>query len=142
MESLLPLLAFPVGVVGFVGMWCLVLFLIALVGGWRGLAARYGVPALPEGSAFQFQSGRFGWLSNYNNVLTVVVTPEGVGFQPFVLFRFAHPALFVPFAAVSSAESTRLLFTRAAVIRVGAQRIVVYGRAGEAIVAAYQATRG
>lgn len=140
--SLLPLLAFPFGLVGFVALWCLVLFLIALVGGWRGLATRFGVPTLPAGTTFWMQSARFGWLANYNNVLTVVVTPDGVGFVPFVLFRVGHEPIFVPFSALSAAESTRMFFTTAAVLRIGPQRIVVYGQAGRAIVAAYQAARG
>jgi len=46
------------------------------------------------------QSGQMRWLANYNRVLTIGVSPEGLYLASMFLFRFMHPPLFVPWSEI------------------------------------------
>ena len=46
------------------------------------------------------QSGRMRWLTNYNNMLTLGVSPEGLYLASMFLFRFMHPPLLVPWSEI------------------------------------------
>ncbi len=40
------------------------------------------------------------WRVNYNNVLTIGVSPEGLYLASMFLFRFMHPPLLVPWSEI------------------------------------------
>jgi hypothetical protein len=97
---LLPVCLFPLVWVGVIG-------LISRLGGWGSLAKTYGVPALPEGKRFRFQSLiiQGGWLpGNYRSCVTLVVGEEGLGIGVLWPFRFRHPPLLIPWSDFRRAE--------------------------------------
>ena len=47
--------------------------------------------------------------TNYNGCLTVGASPAGLYLHPFVLFRFRHPALFIPWHEIR-VQRKRFLF--------------------------------
>jgi CRP-like cAMP-binding protein len=46
------------------------------------------------------QSGQMRFLTNYNNVLTLGVSPEGLFLASMFLFRFMHPPLLIPWSEI------------------------------------------
>lgn len=91
-------------------LWCGVLFLLSLVGGWRRLASEY-----PAGDvAPERQTGvwfaMFGFV-NYRGVLTVGCDGVAVTFRVLILFRPFHPPIAIPLAALRGTV-TRGFFAR------------------------------
>lgn len=82
----------------FVGFWMGVCWLIALVGGWHGLARRYRVHG-ELGATTQNTSGMLGLVS-YNGVLQVGASKDGLDLRMMVLFRAGHPPLRIPWADI------------------------------------------
>lgn len=56
------------------------------------------------------RSGRIGWLTNYNNVLTIGVSPQGLYLATMLLFRFMHPPLLIPWSAIKVHSSKGWVF--------------------------------
>jgi len=107
--SLLPLFA--------VGMWLLVVSLIAFMGGWRSLAGAYRAPdgfELDPATRFRFRSLqlRRGMLfpANYSNMMTVGLTEAGLYLEPFVLFRFQHRPLLIPWTEITDCRGGSFLW--------------------------------
>ena len=119
--------------------------LLAIVGGflvfgsllWFGITGFFGAvswkplqrqfpadrwPAFGEGERFGMQSARIGW-TNYNGVLNTVLTDEGLYLQPFKMFAFNHPPMFIPWEAVERTEPT-IMGTR--LVLMGGGSIVGY----------------
>ena len=46
------------------------------------------------------QSGQMRWLANYNNVLTLRASQQGLYLASMFLFRFMAPALLVPWSDI------------------------------------------
>jgi hypothetical protein len=46
------------------------------------------------------QSGQMRWLANYNIVLTLGVSPQGLYLASMFLFRFMQPPLLVPWSEI------------------------------------------
>jgi hypothetical protein len=82
----------------FVGLWCFVCQLIALLGGWRLLDRSYGVSSLPDGKRLRFQSigMRRVFKANYGGCLTIVVNDNGIGLAVAWMFRVGHSPLYIP----------------------------------------------
>jgi len=80
----------------FLFLWLLVAAIISLVGGWFSLAKVYRTRATFNGAKWRMQSGRMRWLANYNNVLTMGASQQGLYLASMFLFRFMHPPLLVP----------------------------------------------
>jgi hypothetical protein len=82
----------------FVGFWMGVCWLLALAGGWHGLASRYRVngDATPK---MQSISGAIGPVS-YNYVLQVGASKAGLELRVMALFRAGHPPLRIPWADI------------------------------------------
>jgi hypothetical protein len=53
-----------------------------------------------NGAKWRMQSGQMRWLANYNNVLTIGASPEGLYLASMFLFRFMHPPLLVPWSEI------------------------------------------
>jgi hypothetical protein len=62
----------------FLCLWLLVGATISFVGGWFSLAKVYGTLAPFNGAKWGMQSGRMRWLANYNNVLTLGASQQGL----------------------------------------------------------------
>ncbi len=87
------------GIILFAAWWCIIVYLLSILGGWRGLAIMYG-QALPSGGkSFSFQAGKVGIVS-YNGVLRLTVSPPGIGFSVVRIFRPGHRPFFIPWAEI------------------------------------------
>jgi hypothetical protein len=82
----------------FVGFWMGVCWLLALVGGWRTLAARYRMHDEQKPTT-QSTSGMLGLVS-YNGVLQVGASNIGLDLRVMALFRAGHPPLRIPWTDI------------------------------------------
>jgi hypothetical protein len=106
----LPLLV-SLAVIGFAivfaGLWCLVCFILAHVGGWSALAARYAAPGPPQGRRHAMVRGAVGGVE-YNGSLNVTVSGQGLHLSVIRLLKLAHPDLFIPWDAVTARQERKL----------------------------------
>jgi hypothetical protein len=84
----------------FFCLWCLVAAIVSHVGGWFSLAKLYRTRVPFNGAKWRMQSGRMRGLTNYNNVLTLGVSPEGLYLATMFFFRFMHPPLLIPWSEI------------------------------------------
>jgi hypothetical protein len=101
----------------FVGFWMGVCWLLALMGGWRGLAARYRVDSEPRPST-QRVSGMLGLVS-YNGVLELAASKMGLDLRVMMLFRAGHPPLRIPWADIRVEGESSGLFGSQTKVRLG-----------------------
>lgn len=107
MEKWLPF-AFPVL---FPIFWCFICFLLAHLGGWSALAARFRTTELPQGKMFSMQSAQVGNI-NYSSCLKFHVNDSGIFLAVFPLFRVGHPPLFIPWPEFNNFREKKILFWR------------------------------
>ncbi len=100
----------------FVAFWLGMMFLVAVMSGWRVLAEKYALAdgdTMPEGKTIKWRSaalwGRFP--TNYKSCLNFTTTPAGLGMVPVVIFRTGHQALFIPWADITI-EEKKVLFSK------------------------------
>jgi hypothetical protein len=138
-DTIVPALLFPVF---FAVIWFLATSLIAVVGGWRSLAANHRAPEgfLPSPEErHRFKSmllRRFViFPARYRSCITVGLTPKGLYLSPFVLFRFQHPPLLIPWEAIRECEKGSFLWNRWIDLeaRSGGPTIRLYGSTGDAV---------
>jgi small-conductance mechanosensitive channel len=84
----------------FLCLWLLVGATISFVGGWFSLAKVYRTRVPFDGAKWGMQSGQMRWLANYNSVLTLGVSQQGLYLSSMFLFRFMHPPLLVPWSEI------------------------------------------
>lgn len=95
---------FPLWVVPFLGVawfllvWCGTLIVMARLGGWIALAARYRATDRCEGRRWHFQDAGFRCWVNYGKVLTVGANAEGLYLAITIPIFPAHPPLFIPWS--------------------------------------------
>lgn len=134
MESLLAKteIAVPLilGGVAFVALWCLVLDLASVVGGWRRLAVRYRDTTLFAGDVMRFASAQVGWAS-YSGALSVGASETGLFLATLSIFRPFHRPLSIPRAEVSAEPITSRFGSaaRLAFASVPGVRVTLSGRA-------------
>jgi hypothetical protein len=119
---LIPLiiLGFPIF---FGGMWCFVCWLLANIGGWQRLAARFPAKSgPPAGKGYHFQSAQLG-VASYRSTLSLHCTDDGMHFVPMVLFRFAHPPLFIPWREMHNARAFRFLWLDVVKLDIGEPKL-------------------
>jgi len=93
-------------------LWVAVTGGISLMSGWHSLADRFRSSEAIEGETFRFRSASMGWRffpANYNGCLFSTVGARGFSLSLFFPFRFLHPRLVIPWAAVASCTHERLL---------------------------------
>jgi hypothetical protein len=132
----------PAWVIVFLpAIWVAVTMLIAVLGGWGSLAERFSAREPPLGETLRMQSLSFGLLGNYREAINVTVGPPGVHLVPIVLFRLGHRPLLIPWREVAECtQSGTLLWKRTTlVLRNDDRRLRFAGRAGDAILRAWQA---
>lgn len=103
----------------FAALYTLVMYWIALVGGWRLLAKRFHLQETFEGEKWTRQSAAMRLLTRYNNILTIGADTAGLFMVPFVLFRAWHPPLFVPWSEITGVRETQFLFIKYVEMRLG-----------------------
>jgi hypothetical protein len=84
----------------FFCLWLLVGATFSIIGGWFSLAKVYRTQMEFDGAKWRMQSGRMRGLANYNHVLTIGVSPQGLYLASMFLFRFMHPPLLVPWSEI------------------------------------------
>ena len=133
--------------VAFVAIWLLVTGFISMLGGWHGLADRYGAPdgfeVAPE-QRLRFRSillRRLPWFpARYRGCVTISLTPAGCHLAVLVVFRFRHPPLLISWSAVVRCEEGAFLgfrWTDVAVRDVDPV-IRIYAGAGAAVAAEWR----
>jgi hypothetical protein len=113
-------LLFPVF---FVGMWCLVCFIISLTGGWGALGKRFRADRAPMGIVFYGQSAQFRHFTNYNSCLSIIVAKEGLYLKVWPMFRMGHPPLLIPWEEIGAAKHHQFLWVRRVSFPVGRPQI-------------------
>ncbi|MCE9667967.1 hypothetical protein LY474_09105 [Myxococcus stipitatus] len=93
----------------FVGMWVVISYVAAQMGGWQRLAMRFRSTGPAPRSLKRFVSGRFGWV-NYNSCLTVGVDEHGLYLVPLFPFRAFHPPVRIPWSEFRSRTRERVFF--------------------------------
>jgi hypothetical protein len=84
----------------FLGLWLLIAAIISYTGGWRSLSKIYRTEAPFLGAKWRGQSGQMRRLTNYNRVLTLGASQEGLYLACMFLFRFMHPPLLIPWSEI------------------------------------------
>jgi len=84
----------------FLCLWLLVGAILSFIGGWFSLAKVYRTRVPFNGAKWRGQSGQMRWLTNYNRVLTLGTSQEGLYLASMFLFRFMHPPLLIPWSEI------------------------------------------
>lgn len=100
----------------FIAFWFVMMFVVAVMSGWRMLVEKYGLPegqSMPEGAQYKWRSaalwGRFP--TNYNRCLIFTTTPEGLGVAPVWIFSAGHSAMLIPWVDITL-EEKKFVFTK------------------------------
>jgi hypothetical protein len=94
----------------FLTLWLGAGAIISCIGGWFALSKLYRAQVQFGGATWGRQSGRMRWLTNYNNVLTLGASRDGLYLAMNFLFRFMHPPLLIPWAEIKVRKSTGWFF--------------------------------
>jgi hypothetical protein len=94
----------------FIALWLLVGAVISFVGGWFSLSRVYRAKIPFNGAKWRGQSGQMRWLANYNNVLTLGASENGLYLASMFLFRFMHPPLLIPWSEIRVRKSRGWFF--------------------------------
>jgi hypothetical protein len=130
----------------FAAMWFGITGLLAHMGGWTSLAAKFRAIQAADGQRFRFVSGSMGkrFLPvRYENCLFVTVNTEGFYLSILFPFRFQCPPLFIPWTDIESVTERRFLFIfRYVTIAVKGHwsQISIRGRAANSIQRAFIAS--
>jgi len=95
-----------------------ILYFLSWAGGWRRLADRYRAVQKPDGKRFPVQSARVGWV-NYNNCLSIRVTPYGLWIAVWPIFSFGHSPLLIPWPEMHDFRERRVFGWRFVSFSVG-----------------------
>jgi hypothetical protein len=98
------------GLIGFVGVWVGITFLLSRIGGWNVLAGRYLAQHPFSGQVHSWCSGRLGFV-NYNNCLSLGANEQGLYLSVPRIFAFAHPPLFIPWSDIR-AQRDKILWAQ------------------------------
>jgi hypothetical protein len=94
----------------FLSLWFMVGAVLSFIGGWFSLAKVYRTRVAFNGAKWRMRSGQMRWLVNYNNVLTIGVSQEGLYLASMFLFRFLHPPLLVPWSEIKVRRNKGWMF--------------------------------
>ena len=94
----------------FLTLWLLIGAIVSVVGGWRSLSKLYRTQVSFGGAKWGLQSGQMRWRTNYNHVLTLGASGEGLYLAVSFVFRFMHPALLIPWREIKVRRSQGWFF--------------------------------
>jgi hypothetical protein len=110
-----------------------------MFGGWFSLSHDFRAGASLPGVRYRFVSGSMGAglfpVTSYGRCLFLTIGDAGFRLSILFVFRLLSPPLFIPWSAVASVESKRLLFLPYTVVRLhrGWPTITLRGAAGRSI---------
>jgi len=102
----------------FIGFFCLITYLLSIIGGWAKLAKNYPRRKFAEGRKFSLQSLAIG-LTNYGNVVTVHSSREGLDLEVMLPFRFGHSPIFIPWSEMAAPREKSLLWYKYVLLEIG-----------------------
>lgn len=85
----------------FVVLWCFLCFLMSRLSGWSALACRFRSVEPFHGETFLVGTALMQRKLNYRRALIIGCNQNGLYLRPKFLFRFQHPALFIPWQEIS-----------------------------------------
>src|SRR5229473_2436935 len=80
----------------FLSLWLLVGAILGFIGGWFSLAKVYRTRVAFIGVKSRMLRVKMRWLANYNNVLTIGVSQQGLYLSSMFRFRFMNTPMIVP----------------------------------------------
>lgn len=144
---------FPVWIIAlfplfFVGIWLLVVGLLATLGGWGALARRYPDPGdaargnllVLGGSSLMMRRAPIPFPVTYKRCVTVTLSGVGLHLRVMAFFRFRHPPLLIPWEQVERMEAGHFLAWRTLTVHAGGTgtRIALYGSSVQVVEEAWQ----
>ena len=117
----------------FAGLWCAVMAILSLAGGWNRLSKKFAAPEhlLTAGKEFTFQSARFR-VVNYSLCAKVRILEDGIVISAMKLFSFRHKPLFIPYTEMKEPSTGRFV-TEYIVFKADSVRVEIYGSSAEEI---------
>jgi hypothetical protein len=114
----------------FVGMWCLVEWILSRASGWQELAERFHDRGTFRGRRYRFRSGRMNGVW-FRMCLNVGMNEHGLHLVPTLLFRPFHRPLLIPWGEIELENHKWLIFSHTAIRFRSCSGIdlVLYGRA-------------
>lgn len=138
----------PLFLVFFAGLWLLVTGALGELGGWGELGRLYREP---EGTvrepvqsfgmaSLDLRRGELSLPVNYGGCVVVEVARAGLHLRTWLLFRFRHPPLLIPWSQIDRLEPGRTLFFRTLTLypRGVSRRVRLYGGPAKAVEQAAQ----
>lgn len=105
------------------GLFWAIISLMAFASGWRTLAKKFPAPlGFGEGKFYTGQSGRLS-IFNYNSVLRIGVSAQGLYLACVVPFHFSHPPILIPWSQIKTLQQKKVLAWQVFVFKIGAPRI-------------------
>ena len=98
--------------------WCFIMWINSHVSGWNRLAKHYRSEETPSGKTWTGVQGMVGLVS-YRRVLSCTTNESGLFIQPGLLFKFAHPLLFIPWSEFHGARKASILWFQYVSARIG-----------------------
>ncbi|GAB3690953.1 hypothetical protein GCM10027592_08620 [Spirosoma flavus] len=125
-----PSLLVPLIIVGFsiffVSLWSGIVYLLSYLSGWQTLARQFQVQPRKEGVESNVY-GRVGFV-NYNGVLKVACTDQGLYLAVMNVFSLGHPPILIPWSIVHDIREQHLLFQTTVVFNADNTRITLPSR--------------
>lgn len=104
-DQFILILAFGLPIAG--GFLCIIVsWILAYSGGWATLAESFRTHHRPIGAAISWCSLHFEPFTSYRRCIQVTLCDEGIFMIPILLFRFAHPAVLIPWSNVGKARKS------------------------------------
>jgi hypothetical protein len=122
-DSASVFLSTPYGIaIFFVAFWCLICFLISILGGWHLLSGRFCAQTAPYGETKSagplFYGVKMRFRVNYGNVIRLTATEDALYISILFFFRIGHPPLRIPWTEIKMAE-TKFLWRRYVFLMLG-----------------------
>jgi hypothetical protein len=121
-----PALIIALVLAAYFTLLCLVMFLVATLGGWRQLAQRFHFEGQFPAQVWKFESARMRGIGGYRNALTVGADQSGLYIKPMRLFSAFHPPLFVPWAEISTYQRRSFILGPLVELRLGTMEQVPF----------------
>lgn len=127
----------------FVGICLAGIAVMARIAGWSSLAVSLRAHSVPAGESLRFVTGSLGSESfpiKYKNCLRLVLNGEGFYLSLMRPFKFASPALFVPWSEVESCAVEQAFSTQTVTFKFRGQwaSLKLRGTAGQVAREAHQ----
>ena len=105
-----PNAKFLIILAGFVLLWCVISYTVAMLGGWQTLAQRWRATEAFAGPKHYFCSGQMRWWIGYRSALTLGSNMHGLHMSVMAPFRLGHPPLFIPWTTVRIVPDRKGIF--------------------------------